>query len=180
MYLICNFSIKPLTCVAFEPDCLKRNYGVNHTIESVDKIFICYIWIIKVFMIRKRSSFQGLFIDINWVILSEWKVSSLCLLYFPFRIFLVQYILLWSEIVLIITPELIAVLITPEWEMLSCAFVKIWSIIMEVLQVILVGQFTNYLKPYIEQNSLIFKFRAKSLYNDHSFLNFIKNAFAFK
>ena len=38
MYLICNFSIKPLACVVFDPDCLKKSYGVNHTVESVDKV----------------------------------------------------------------------------------------------------------------------------------------------
>ena len=42
MYLICNFSIKPLACVVFDPDCLKRSYGVNHTVESVDKVVKCY------------------------------------------------------------------------------------------------------------------------------------------
>ena len=40
--------------------------------------------------------------------------------------------------------------------MLSCGFVKIWSVRVEVLQVILVGQFINCLRPYIEQNSLYF------------------------
>ena len=54
---------------------------------------------------------------------------------------------MWSDIV---------ILITPDWEMLSCEFVKIWSIRVEVLQVILVGEFINCLKPYIEQNSLHF------------------------
>ena len=37
MYLIYNFSIKPLACVVFEPDYLKRSYGVNNTGESVDE-----------------------------------------------------------------------------------------------------------------------------------------------
>ena len=37
MYLICNFSIKLLACVVFDPDCPKRSYGVNNTGEYVDK-----------------------------------------------------------------------------------------------------------------------------------------------
>ena len=65
MYLISNFSIKPLVCVVFDSESLKRSYGVNHTVESVDKIVIFYVKIIKVFITRKRSSLQGLFIDIN-------------------------------------------------------------------------------------------------------------------
>ena len=113
------------------PYYLKRSYGVNSAVESVDKIVICYDRIIKVFIIRNWSSLQGLFIDINWVTFSERKVSSLCLFYFAFRIFLVQYIILWSDI---------ATLITPGWERLSCAFVKIWSIRVDVLQVILIRQ----------------------------------------
>ena len=40
IYLICNFSIKPLSCVVFNTDYPKRNYGVNHTIESVYKVVI--------------------------------------------------------------------------------------------------------------------------------------------
>ena len=51
MCLICNFSIKPLACVVFYPDCLKRSYGVNHTVESVDKVVICYVRIMKVIII---------------------------------------------------------------------------------------------------------------------------------
>ena len=65
MYLVCNFSIKPLACVAFHPDCLKMSYRVNHTVESFDKIVICYVRIIKIFIIWKESSLQGFFIDIN-------------------------------------------------------------------------------------------------------------------
>ena len=56
MYLICNFSIKPLACVVFDPDCLKRSYGVNNTGESVDKVVICYVRIMKVIITWKRSS----------------------------------------------------------------------------------------------------------------------------
>ena len=51
MYLICDFSIKPLTCVVFEPDCIKRSYGVNNTGESVDEVVICYVRIMKVILI---------------------------------------------------------------------------------------------------------------------------------
>ena len=91
---------------------------------------------------------------------------------FVFRIFLLQYIILWSDI---------AVLITPGWEMLSCAFVKIWSIRVEVLQVILVGQFINCLKPYIEQNSLqFFNFGRKVFKMIFNFVSFIKNTISLK
>ena len=51
MYLIRNFSIKPHACVVFDPDCLKRSYGVNHTVESADKVVICYVRIMKVIII---------------------------------------------------------------------------------------------------------------------------------
>ena len=60
MYLICNFSIKPVACVVFEIDCLERSYGVNYTVDCVDKIVIYYVSINKVLIIRKRSSLQGL------------------------------------------------------------------------------------------------------------------------
>ena len=40
--------------------------------------------------------------------------------------------------------------------MLSCAHVKIWSIRVEELQVVLVGQYIKCLKPHIEQDSLYF------------------------
>ena len=80
-------------------------------------------------------------------------VSCVCCIFF--RIFLVQYIILWSDI---------AVLIRPDWEMLFSEFVKIWSVNVEVLQVILVLQLINCLKSYIEQNSLCFLIsREKSL-----------------
>ena len=44
--------------------------------------------------------------------------------------------------------------ITPEWEIFSWAFVKMWSIKVEVLLVILVGRSVNWVRRYIEQNSL--------------------------
>ena len=65
MYLICNFSTKPLACVTFDPDCPKRSCGVNNTGESIDKVVIYYVRIMKVIIIWKRSSLQSLFIDIN-------------------------------------------------------------------------------------------------------------------
>ena len=66
MYLICNFSIKPLACVVFGPDCLKRSYGVNHTVESVDKVVIMLCQDYESYHnLEKRSSLQSLFIDIN-------------------------------------------------------------------------------------------------------------------
>ena len=37
MYLICNFSIKPLAYVVFDTDCPKRSYGVNNSGESLMK-----------------------------------------------------------------------------------------------------------------------------------------------
>ena len=40
-------------------------------------------------------------------------------------------------------------MITPDWDILSSAFVKVWSVRIDVLQVILVGQFINCLKRYI-------------------------------
>ena len=43
MYLICNFSIKPLACVVFDPDCPKRSYAVNNTGEYVDEVVICML-----------------------------------------------------------------------------------------------------------------------------------------
>ena len=40
-YLICNFSIKPLAFVVFNPDCLKRSYIVyqidNETADNLAK-----------------------------------------------------------------------------------------------------------------------------------------------
>ena len=53
MCLVCNLSIKPLAWVVFELDCLKRSYGVNKTSESIDKVFICYVRIMKAIIIWK-------------------------------------------------------------------------------------------------------------------------------
>ena len=96
-----------------------------------------------------QSSLQGLFRDISLV---SGKLARFVFLYFAFRIFLVKYIILSFDI---------AVLVTPNWEMLSRTFVNIWSIRVEVLQVILVGLFINCLRPCIEQNSVYFLISSK-------------------
>ena len=63
-----HFSIKPVACVVFDNDCLKRSYGLNGTVDCIDKIVIYYVRVIKVLIIRKRIFLQRLSIDINWVI----------------------------------------------------------------------------------------------------------------
>ena len=42
----------------------------------------------------------------------------------------------------------------PDWEMFFWVFVKMWSIKVEVVLIALVGQSINWLRRYIEQNSL--------------------------
>ena len=66
VYFVRNFFIKPFTCVVFNPDCHKKSYGLDYTLNFCDKVTVCNVRIIKVSTIRKWNSGQGLFIDINW------------------------------------------------------------------------------------------------------------------
>ena len=118
MYFLCHLSIKPLTCIVFDSDCLKRSYGVYYTVKPGNKTTISNARIIKVFIIRKWNSLQVPFIHIRRVIFKERKVISLGLLYFTFGIFLVQYIKEWSNI---------AVSITTDWEILPQYLLKCYT-----------------------------------------------------
>ena len=40
MYLVCKIYIKPPAGIVFDPDCPKRRYGINCTVDSFDKITI--------------------------------------------------------------------------------------------------------------------------------------------
>ena len=59
MYFICNFSIKALDCVVFDPDCLKRSYLVSHTFESVDKVVKCYVRIMTDIGKNRMTEFEA-------------------------------------------------------------------------------------------------------------------------
>ena len=145
VYFLCNFSIKPFTCIVFDSDCLKRSYGVYYTVKPGNKITISNVRIIKVFIIRKWNSLQGPFIHIRRVIFQRAKSYFLVSVVFRFRDFssaIYQRVIWYRSINY------------ADWEIFSWVFVKMWSIKVEVLLVIMVGQSINWLRPYIEQNSL--------------------------
>ena len=156
VYFVRNFPIKPFTCVVFIPDCHKKSYGLDYTVESDDKVTVCNVWIIKVSTIWKWNSLQCLSLyrhQLSNFSKDEKLILYVCCISF-FRIFLVLYIIVLVAV---------TVLITSYWQILSWVYIKIWSIKVEVLQVILVGQFVNLLRPYIEQNTLYFFISAKNL-----------------
>ena len=87
LYFLCNFSIKPLTCIVFDSDSLKRSYVIYDTVKPGNKITISNIRIIKVFINREWNSLQGLFIHIRRVILQRAKSYFLVSVVFCFRDF---------------------------------------------------------------------------------------------
>ena len=128
--------------------CVSYLQSLNQTIPLYNKIITCNASVIKVFITWKESSFQDLFIDIDWVFFVVTKklipfVFGILL----FEIFVVQYMIEWFDI---------EVSITPDCKKFFCVFVKIWSLRVEVLQGTLVGQFINWWGPYSEQISFYF------------------------
>ena len=153
VYFLCNFSTKPFFYIAFDSDCLKRSYGVHYTVKPVSKTTICNVRISKVFIIRKWNSLQGLFIQISRVILQRGKSYFLVSVVFRFRYSssTINQRVIWYH----------SLIINCTW---LRVFVKILLIKLEVIHIILVAQSVNWLRPYIEQNSLyIFKSGNKSL-----------------
>ena len=172
VYFLCNFSIKPFTCIVFDFNCLKRSYGVYYLVEPDNKITICNVKIIKVFIIRKWNSLQGPFMHVSGVIFQRAKSYFLVSVVFCFRDFssAIYQRVIWFRS------------INYAWlrEIFSWVFVKMWSIKVEVLQVILVGQSINWLRPYIEQNSLYLFISGNKSLDFFSLIWLIENAFASK
>ena len=82
VHFLCSFSIKPLTCSVFDSDCLKRSYGVYYTLRPGNKMTICNVRVIRVFVIGKWNSLQGPFI-----IFGRAKSYFLVSVVFPFHNF---------------------------------------------------------------------------------------------
>ena len=87
VYFLCILFIKPLTCIVFDSDCLKRSYGVYYTVTAGNKIPISNVRIINVFLLRTWNSFQGPFIYIRRVIFQRPKSYFFVSVVFCFRDF---------------------------------------------------------------------------------------------
>ena len=155
--VLCSLSLVYIFCAiyVFDSDCLTGSYGVYYTVKPGNKIIISIVRIIKIFIIRKWNSLQGPFIHIKQVTFQRAKSYFLVSVVFCFQDFssTIYQRVIWYRSINYAC-----------WEIFSWVFVKMWSIKVEVLLVILVGESINWLRPYIKQNSFYLFIQATNFY----------------